>query len=83
MRRGVRLGVDVGKARVGLSASDADGILATPLAVVRRTDEPAALRQLKEIIAEYEPIEILAFTDEDGTAWSREDAASAWAEVQE
>lgn len=29
-----------------------------------------------------EPIEILAFTDEDGTAWSREDATSAWAEVQ-
>ena len=30
-QRGVRMGVDVGKARVGTALSDPDGILATPL----------------------------------------------------
>ncbi|MFC7402248.1 Holliday junction resolvase RuvX [Citricoccus sp. GCM10030269] len=34
--RGVRLGVDVGKARVGLAASDPDGILATPVTTLTR-----------------------------------------------
>lgn len=36
LRRGVRLGVDVGRARVGLAASDPDGILATPVRTLRR-----------------------------------------------
>lgn len=34
--RGVSLGVDVGKARVGLAAADPDGILATPVATLKR-----------------------------------------------
>lgn len=37
MRSGVRLGVDVGKARVGLSRSDLHGMLATPVETVPRT----------------------------------------------
>jgi putative Holliday junction resolvase len=43
-RRGRRLGLDIGSVRIGVAASDPDGILATPLTVVRRKDEPAALR---------------------------------------
>jgi len=41
--RGARLGVDVGSVRVGVAASDPDGILATPVATVPRTsqDDPA------------------------------------------
>ena len=31
MRTGVRLGVDVGRARIGVSRCDRDGILATPV----------------------------------------------------
>ena len=31
VRRGVRLGVDVGSVRVGLAASDPGGLLATPV----------------------------------------------------
>ena len=38
MRQGVRLGVDVGSVRVGLSRSDAAGLLATPLETVQRTE---------------------------------------------
>lgn len=37
MRSGVRLGVDVGKARVGLSRSDLHGMLATPIETVPRS----------------------------------------------
>lgn len=58
-RRGRRLGLDIGSVRIGVAACDPDGILATPLTTVRRTDEPAALRQLRDIAAEYEPLEIL------------------------
>lgn len=35
-RAGVRLGVDVGEARVGLAASDPDALLATPVMTLRR-----------------------------------------------
>ena len=34
--RGVRLGVDVGKARIGLAGSDPDGLIATPVETVPR-----------------------------------------------
>ena len=33
MRRGVRLGVDVGSVRLGVARCDPEGLLATPLAV--------------------------------------------------
>lgn len=38
-RSGVLLGVDVGEARVGLAASDPDGLLAYPVATLRRDHE--------------------------------------------
>jgi putative holliday junction resolvase len=42
MRRGVRLGVDVGSVRVGLAVSDPDGVLATPVETLARdTSRPA------------------------------------------
>ena len=53
MRPGIRLGVDVGSVRVGLAASDPDGILATPVRTpVRLIDERLttidAHRQLRD-----------------------------------
>ena len=36
MQRGVRLGIDVGKVRVGVALCDPDGILATPLVTLAR-----------------------------------------------
>ncbi|MFG1806983.1 Holliday junction resolvase RuvX [Streptomyces sp. NPDC049040] len=59
MRRGRRLGVDVGDARIGVASCDPDGILATPVETVPGRDVPAALRRLAEIVAEYEPIEVV------------------------
>ena len=36
MRRGVRLGVDVGEVRVGLAVCDRDGLIASPVETLRR-----------------------------------------------
>lgn len=36
LRRGPRLGIDLGSARIGIASCDPDGVLASPLATVRR-----------------------------------------------
>ncbi|MBW9095197.1 Holliday junction resolvase RuvX [Microbacterium jejuense] len=41
-RRGTRLGVDVGKARVGVAKCDPDGLLATPVETVPRDEATVA-----------------------------------------
>jgi putative Holliday junction resolvase len=38
MRAGVRIGIDVGKARIGVASSDLHGMLATPIETVARGD---------------------------------------------
>lgn len=47
---GVRLGVDVGRARVGLAATDPAGILATPVATLKR--DMHDLRDIHQILDE-------------------------------
>ncbi|MEU8706179.1 Holliday junction resolvase RuvX [Streptomyces sp. NPDC048565] len=59
MRRGRRLAVDVGDARIGVASCDPDGILATPVETVPGRDVPAAHRRLGLIVEEYEPIEVI------------------------
>lgn len=59
MRRGRRIAVDVGDARIGVASCDPDGILATPVETVPGRDVPAALRRLAAIVEEYEPIEVV------------------------
>ncbi|GAV40326.1 Holliday junction resolvase RuvX [Streptomyces acidiscabies] len=59
MRRGRRLAIDVGDARIGVASCDPDGILATPVETVPGKDVPAARRRLKQLADEYEPIEIV------------------------
>jgi len=56
-RRGVRLGVDVGKARVGVARCDRDGLLAVPVETVARTDAAAA--RIAALATEYEAFELL------------------------
>ncbi|MBE1513534.1 Holliday junction resolvase RuvX [Nesterenkonia halotolerans] len=52
-RAGVRLGVDVGEARVGLAASDPDALVATPVMTLRRDHNRASdLKMLLKIIRE-------------------------------
>lgn len=56
-RRGVRLGIDVGRARVGVARSDPDGMLAVPVETVPRDER--SLSRIAELAAEYEPLEIV------------------------
>ncbi|MGP3980242.1 Holliday junction resolvase RuvX [Streptomyces sp. KR80] len=59
MRRGRRIAVDVGDARIGVASCDPDGVLATPVETVPGRDIPAAQRRLAAIVEEYEPIEVV------------------------
>ncbi|GGW34083.1 Holliday junction resolvase RuvX [Streptomyces xantholiticus] len=59
MRRGRRLAIDVGDARIGVASCDPDGLLATPVETVPGRDVPAAHRRLRQLVDEYEPIEIV------------------------
>ena len=50
MRRGARLGVDVGSVRVGIAVCDPDGLLATPLRTVKRDN--AAVTDTGQVVQE-------------------------------
>ncbi len=57
MRRGVRLGIDPGDARIGVARSDPTGFLATPVETVRRGK--GDLRRIAAIAAEEEAVEVV------------------------
>lgn len=58
MRTGVRLGIDVGKARVGVARCDPHGMLATPVETVTRdADGDSDLIRIEEIAAELGAME--------------------------
>jgi putative holliday junction resolvase len=57
--RGRRLGIDVGTVRIGVAASDPDGILATPLETVRRDRTDRHLRRLAGLVTEIGAIEVV------------------------
>ncbi|MEV0798515.1 Holliday junction resolvase RuvX [Kribbella sp. NPDC050281] len=57
MRRGVRLALDIGDARIGVASSDPHGILATPVETVRRG--PGDLDRIAALAAELEAFEIV------------------------
>lgn len=60
MRHGVRLGIDVGKARVGVARSDSHGMLATPVETVARDAGGVTdFARIAAICGELEPIEIV------------------------
>ncbi len=65
MRGGVRVGVDVGKARIGLARSDRDGILATPLETIPRAHtvlpggDRADVSRIAEVALTINAIEIV------------------------
>jgi len=63
--RGRRLGVDVGKVRVGVALCDPEGILATPLVTVPRDmgatagSVPADIAELVRLVREHEVVQIV------------------------
>jgi len=84
MRHGVRLGVDVGRARVGLAASDPSGFLASPVETIARGEQIApVVDRIAREAAEREAIEIvvglpvsLSGSDTPSTSDAREVAAA-------
>ena len=56
---GRRLGIDVGKVRIGVATSDPDGILATPVETVRRDRSGGHLRRLAALAAELDAVEVI------------------------
>lgn len=59
-RPGVRVGVDVGDVRVGVSASDPSGILAHPVATLARdADGDADVAELAALVAERRALEVV------------------------
>lgn len=56
MRSGIRLGIDVGQARVGVARSDPQGTMAVPVATLPRS---SALHEIATLIKDYEPLEVV------------------------
>ncbi len=56
-RRGVRLGIDVGRARVGVARCDPDGLLATPVETVPRDDD--SIPRILDLAEEHGAFELL------------------------
>lgn len=54
------MGLDIGDRRVGVALSDPLGIMASPLTIINRADEPAAIEQIVEIIREKEVGKVIA-----------------------
>ncbi len=57
MRTGVRLGVDVGTARVGIARSDPHGMLATPVETLARREHVVA--GIRRLVDEHAVIEVV------------------------
>lgn len=56
IRPGVRLAIDVGRARVGIARSDQDGMMAVPVETAPRD---TATDVVVGLVAEYSPLEIV------------------------
>ena len=59
LRRGIRIGVDVGTVRVSVRMSDPDGILTMPVVTLTRAPDSSDLGQLADIVAQHEAIEVI------------------------
>lgn len=57
MRAGVRIGIDVGTARIGVATSDREGLLATPVETVARDSE--SISRLAQLVSELSAMEIV------------------------
>ncbi len=57
VRRGVRIGVDVGKVRVGVARSDLDGQLAVPVETLAR--DAGDIAAIADFVDEYDALEVL------------------------
>lgn len=59
MRRGVRIGLDIGSVRIGVARSDPSGLLATPVATLQRSRREDQVAEIAEIVREHEALEVI------------------------
>ena len=59
IRRGIRIGVDVGTVRVGVSRCDPDGILTMPVETLHRAPDLSDLDRLADIVRSHGAIEVI------------------------
>lgn len=59
VRRGVRVGIDVGSVRVGVAVSDPEGVLATPALTLERRADRGDLDRLAELVAAWDALEVV------------------------
>ncbi|MFH5823250.1 Holliday junction resolvase RuvX [Georgenia sp. AZ-5] len=59
LRRGTRVGLDVGTVRIGVARSDPSGILATPVRTVRRAPDGSDLTEIVDLVRELDAVEVL------------------------
>jgi putative holliday junction resolvase len=57
MRRGVRLGIDLGEVRIGVARSDIEGLMAVPLTTVARGE--GDLAAVAGLASEWQALEVL------------------------
>lgn len=58
-RRGRRLAIDVGDARIGVASCDFDGLLATPVETIRRATPEEGRKRIRQLTNEYDPLEVI------------------------
>jgi putative Holliday junction resolvase len=54
------MGLDIGDSRIGVALSDPLGILASPLMIIDRADEPAAIGKIVSIVREKGVAKVIA-----------------------
>jgi putative Holliday junction resolvase len=54
----VRLGIDVGRVRIGVAICDPDGVLATPLGTLRRA-APADVAAVAQLVAQHDAVAVV------------------------
>jgi putative holliday junction resolvase len=54
------MGLDIGDSRIGIALSDPMGIIATPLVIINRSDELAAINKIVDIIKDKKVVTIIA-----------------------
>lgn len=63
MRSGVRLGIDVGRVRVGVARTDAGPLLAFPVITLQRDTSDDAIAvlvaEVEKLVAEYDAVELI------------------------
>ena len=80
MERGVRVGCDLGQARIGIARSDPDGLLATALPAVAAG--PQALGEILALTQELQAVEVIVGLPLrlDGSTGPAAEEATAWAD---